>query len=82
MSTGFAGPPLTLWVYGDERGDDPMRKWEPHDSIYVWKKTFSIIYTIKIENKKKHFLRESDPPYPSRWTHMLGWSKVERAIDP
>ena len=47
MSTGFAGPPLTLWVYGDERGDDPMRKWEPHDSIYVWKKTFSIIYTIK-----------------------------------
>ena len=52
MSTGFAGPPLTLWVYGDERGDDPMRKWEPHDSIYVWKKTFSIIYTIKIENKK------------------------------
>jgi len=57
MSTGFAGPPLTLWVYGDERGDDPMRKWEPHDSIYVWKKTFSIIYTIKIENKKTFLTR-------------------------
>ena len=44
MSTGFARPPLTLSIYGGERGDTPMRKEEPHDSSYVWKKTSSIIY--------------------------------------
>jgi hypothetical protein len=43
MLIGFSMPPLAMSAC--EGSDDRIRtEEEPHDSIYVWKKAFSVIY--------------------------------------